>query len=466
MDSSRFVDLAIVGGTVVTDSWMGPATVLVQGERVTAVQAPELPLPETTTGRRINATGKLVMPGAVDPHCHIAVPIGDFITLDTFESASLAALAGGTTTIVDFAIPVPGEHPIDALKGKLDMGASSRCDFALHGCITSSGVDVGDVVHQFVASGVRTVKLFTTYRGQLMVGLDTVEQVMKALSEVSGLTYVHAEANSIVEDAQERAASAHRIDASGMASTRPIAAEERAVEEILAAARRTGASVYFVHQSTPAAVDQVVAARREGVRAYSESCPHYLVLNDRAYQGDHPERFVCCPPLRDEETVKALGARLSQGFVNAIGSDHCCYDSSQKSSRADDVRVMPNGLPGVETRVPIMWSEYVHKGLLTPQAFVKVVASDPARLNGIFPRKGTIAPGADADILVLDPIASRVLHSEDLHMSTDYTPYEGRSVNGWPSTVIARGRVVVDEGKLLDPGPVGDYLAAGPIGLD
>lgn len=457
------VQLVIENGMLVTDSWTAEGTVVIDGGRITAIldKASEPPDAE----RVIDAAGKLVLPGGVDPHCHIAVPLGEFVTLDNFESASLAALAGGTTTIIDFAIPTPGEHPRDALRAKLDMGATSRCDYALHGCITTASDDVADIVDSFVSSGVRTIKLFTTYRDLLMVEVDTIEKVMAALNEVSGLTYVHAEANDLVESAQETAVRDGHIDAPGMASTRPEAAEERAVAQVLAAAERMGSPVYFVHQSTPAAVDQVTAARQRGAFAFSESCPHYLSLDASSYEGEHPERYVCCPPLRERATVDQLGQRLSLGFVHTVGSDHCCYDSAQKSLRAHDVRAMPNGLPGVETRLPVIWDEFVRPGLLSPQQFVDVVAANPARLNGLFPRKGTIAPGSDADLVIFDPAANRSIQATDLHMETDYTPYEGRPVTGWPSTVVTRGRVVLDDGNLLDPGPVGEFLPAGPISL-
>ena len=225
------------------------------------------------------------MPGGVDPHCHVAVPLGEFVTLDSFESASLAALAGGTTTIIDFAIPGTGEGPVSALEAKLAMAKDSRCDYAFHGCINAPGPDIADVVRHYVEAGVRTVKLFTTYRGLLMVEIDTIEQVMRALNEVSGLTYVHAESNQLVEAAQAEAVAAGRIHAAGMARTRPEAAEARAVQEVLGAAERTGAPVYFVHQTIPAAVDEVIAARQRGVPAFSESCPHYLTLDDTCYAG-------------------------------------------------------------------------------------------------------------------------------------------------------------------------------------
>jgi L-asparaginase/Glu-tRNA(Gln) amidotransferase subunit D len=250
------------------------------------------------------------------------------------------------------------------------------------------------------------------------------------------------------------------------AGTRPQAAEERAVADVLETAAAVGSPVYFVHQSTPAAVDAVARARRQGVRASSESCPHYLTLDDGRYQAEHPERWVCCPPLRDQATVEALGRRLETGFIHTVGSDHCCYDSVQKAERSDDVREMPNGLPGVETRLPVVFSSFVSSGRIGLRQLVALTAANPARLNGLYPRKGTIAPGSDADLVVLDPNETREVRAARLHMETDYSPYEGLRVTGWPVTVIAAGRVVLDHDQLIDPGPVGQYLPVAGIDLD
>lgn len=459
VEDPRMADLVIENGTVVSDSWIGAATVVVRAGRIAALLDPQSE-PHHEAARKVDARDKLILPGGVDPHCHIGVPLGEFVTLDDFESATLAALAGGTTTIVDFAIPTPDQGALVALTEKLAAGASSRCDYALHGCITDVHADAVQIVTAFAKAGVRTVKLFTTYRDLLMVDTTTVEAVMTALQQVGGLTYVHAEANDVVEASQQAAVEGGYIDASGMARTRPTAAEERAVADVLGAAERTGSPVYFVHQSSPGAVDLVIDARRRGVRAFSESCPHYLTLDDGSYQGEHPEQFVCCPPLRDSATVDELDRRVASGFLDTVGSDHCCYDSAQKLLRAGDVRAMPNGLPGVETRLAVVWDKFVASGRITPQRFVELVSANPARLNGIYPRKGTLAPGSDADIVVFDPTASRVVRAQDLHMRTDYTPYAARQVTGWPATVIAKGRVVLDEGVLTDPGPIGEFLHA------
>jgi len=453
------VDVLIQGGTVVTEGWVGDASVVVSGGRVAALLAAG-DSPAVAAERVVDARGMLVLPGGVDPHCHVGLPLGAYTTRDGFWSASLAALAGGTTTMVDFAIPRVGQHPLDALDERAELAAASRCDYAFHGCFSAPSDDVRDTVHELAARGVRTVKLFTTYRDLLMVDTATIAAVMSALREVSGLTYVHAEANDLVERAQREAVDEGRIGAGGHASTRPPAAEEAAVEAVLAVARPQSAPVYFVHQTTAAAVGLVSSAWRDGVRAYSESCPHYLTLDDGRYATPHPERWVCCPPLRDRETVDALARSMQLGFIDTVGSDHCCYDSQQKLARADDVREMPNGLPGVETRISVVFSELVVGGRLSLRQLAAVTAANPARLNGLYPRKGTIAPGSDADLVVLDPTETRRVHAADLHMETDYSPYEGLEVTGWPVTVLQRGRVVVDGGEVNDPGPVGTRLHA------
>ena len=463
-DFDGSIDVAIAGGRIVTDSWSGEGTVVVSGGRVLAVLDPSVSIESIGAARVIDASGKLVMPGGVDPHCHLAIPLGAFVTLDSFASASSAAIAGGTTTIVDFAIPAPGEDPVTALDNKKEMAQESRCDYSFHGCLNSRPDDVKHVIESFAERGVRTVKLFTTYRGELMVDVNTIEDVMVALKTVGGLTYVHAEENSAIEAAQEEAATAGCIDARHMAGSRPPEAEDEAVRQVLSIAERVDAPVYFVHQSTPGAVGLVLAARQRGVSEFSESCPHYLTLDDSCYEGPNPERYVCCPPIRGAGTVAQLVELANQRLIDTVGSDHCCYSAVQKSQSAHDVRLMPNGLPGVETRLPIIWSSLVHNGGLSAEGFVALVSSNPARLNGLYPRKGTIEPGSDADIVIFDPSESRVVTINDLHMDTDYTPYEGRTVTGWPTDVLLRGVLVMESGELVDRGPMGEFIPAEMIG--
>jgi len=452
-------DLAIRGGTVVEASWSGPADVLVTDGKVTGLVEPGT----GTAARTIDATGRLVMPGGVDPHCHVGFTSGEFTSLDDYRQCTTAALFGGTTTIVDFAIPRPGQSPVDAAHAQRAKASQGLCDSALHACVVEWDDTVPDQLASLVADGITTVKMFTTYKGESMASEDTILRTMKTLAPLGGMVVIHCEADHIITDTQSDCAAAGHIAAAHMAETRPELAETASVAEILAVAESVKAPVYFVHQSTAEAVELVAAARRRGVRAYTESVAHHLVLDDSAYGGEHPERFVCCPPLRSREQVEALGRHLFTGEITTIGSDHCCYDTAQKESRRTDVRVMPNGLPGVETRLPVVFSEYVVRRGLSPSRFVELTAAAPARTNGLYPRKGTLLPGADADIVVWDPSAEWEITTGALHMATDYTPYEGMRVTGRPETVLVNGRPVIEEGVLTDSTPRGRHLQATPF---
>lgn len=458
------VDLVISGGTVVNDMWAGRASVVVHEGRVVALTRPDEAPPAAR--HTVDAAGLLVLPGGVDPHVHIGMELGAYTTRDSYAEATTAALWGGTTTVVDFAIPEPGQPPLDAVRERREAASAGLCDAALHGCVVDWDDTVPAQLAEMTSLGVRTVKLFTTYRDVVMAEPSTVLRVMAALNELGGLAYVHAEENHLVESDQDRAAKRGAIDASGHAGTRSELTELTAVRQVLATARALGAPVYFVHQSTPAAIDAVRRARGEGVRAYTETCPHYLTLDATRYASYRPELYVCCPPLRPWGTVLAVVDRALSHDVDTIGSDHCCYDTEQKRADRHDVRVMPNGMPGVETRMPVVFDQLVVRRALPVERFVALTSANPARLNGLYPRKGVIAPGADADLVVLDPYLSRRVRAVDLHMATDYTPYEGRDVTGWPVTVVRGGRVVLSEGTLAMNLRHGRALAADPISQD
>lgn len=460
MALSDQVDLVIHGGTVVDAGGRGEATVAVSGGRIVAILDPARPLPPHE--QAVDARGRLVIPGGVDPHCHIGQRLGDYQALDDYQAATTAALWGGTTAVVDFAIPQPGQSPLEAVQERRKLAEIARCDNALHGCLIDWDDTSAAQIKAVAELGVRTIKLFTTYRDVVMAEPDVVLEVMRVLRAVGGIAYVHAEANHVVEDAQGLAAADGAASASHHPRTRPEVAELAAVTEVLATAEHVSAPVYFVHQTTAGAVDLVRAARRRGVHAYTETCPHYLFLDETAYSGSHPERFVCCPPLRGAASVRELCARAVAGDVDALGSDHCCYSTTQKLERADDVRAMPNGLPGVETRLPVGFTQLVVRGGMPLERFVALFATNPARLNGLT-RKGVVAVGADADLVVLDPSARRTVTASDLHTATDYTPYEGEELAGWPTVVVSAGRVAIDEDGFHDPGPVGRALHADPI---
>lgn len=463
--SVRRIDLVVRGGTVVDSQWQGPADVWVMDGRVAALVEPGTSLPsEGTAHVELDATGQLVLPGGVDPHCHVGFTSGKFTSLDDHLECTTAAVFGGTTTIVDFAIPRPGQSPLDAAYAQLAK-IGGLCDTALHACVVQWDASTAAQLAELSNMGVVTVKMFTTYRGESMADEDTILRTMSTLRDLGGMAVVHCEANHLVEDAQRQSAATGSLTASHMGATRPEIAETTAVAAVLAIAESVHAPAYFVHQSTSNAVRLVAAARRGGASVFSEAVTHHLTLDEGCYQGAYPERYVCCPPLRSRQTVRDLGRHVFNGELTTIGSDHCCYNLEQKTSRRDDVRAMPNGLPGVQTRLPVIFSRFVIDQNLPLPRFVELTSANPARLNGLYPRKGSVMPGADADLAIWDPQHIWTVTAARLHQATDYTPYAGTEITGRPRTVLVGGRVVVHEDELVDARPLGRFQPGQPLDL-
>ncbi|WP_285249619.1 amidohydrolase family protein [Pseudarthrobacter sp. fls2-241-R2A-168] len=452
---SRQPDLVIANATVVNSSGRRNAHILVQDGLITQLLDATEAVP--AAARTIDAAGRLVIPGGVDGHCHVAQVTGRFRTLDDYRTTSTAALWGGTTTIIDFGIPRDAqETPLAAVLHKKELATESRCDVALHGAVISWDETVPWQLEQLAAEGVRSVKMYTTNRGTTMADGDTILKVMREMVRLDGLTYIHAEHDPIIADCTEQHAQDGRIGITHLHRTRPELAEEISVKETLAMAEYTGAPVYFVHQSTPGAVDLVAEARARGLDAFSETCPHYVTLDDSVYGSAFPEWFACCPPMRDATTVAALKERLASGAIHTMSSDHSCYDLSQKRERTDDVRAMPHGLPGVETRMPVTFTAMTSAGA-SVEDFVEAFSAAPARINAV-PGKGRIAEGFDADLVVFDPTEERVVDGTALHMGTDFSPFDGKALTGWPAVVVSNGRVVLDAEGFHDPGAAGRFI--------
>ena len=448
-------DLVIANATVVNSTGRQEAHIVVHEGKIAALVDAARPVP--AAARSIDATGKLVIPGGVDGHCHVAQVTGRFRTLDDYRTTSTAALWGGTTTIIDFGIPRDAqETPLAAVLNKKELATASRCDVALHGAVVNWDETVPWQLEQLAAEGVRSVKMYTTNRGTTMADGDTILKVMREMVRLDGLTYIHAEHDPIIADCTEQHAQDGRIGIGHLHRTRPELAEEISVKETLAMAEYTGAPVYFVHQSTAGAVDLVSQARERGLDAYSETCPHYVTLDDSVYASTFPEWFACCPPMRSAETVAALKDRLVSGAIHTMSSDHSCYDLSQKRERTDDVRAMPHGLPGVETRMPVTFTAMTSAGA-TVEQFVSAFAAEPARINAV-PGKGRIAEGFDADLVVFDPAEERTVNGAALHMGTDFSPFDGKALTGWPAVVVSNGRVVLDADGFHDPGAAGRFI--------
>ncbi|CAN7188900.1 amidohydrolase family protein [Pseudarthrobacter oxydans] len=453
---SRQPELVIANATVVNSYGRQNAHIVIQDGLITGLPDASEAVP--AAARTIDAGGRLVIPGGVDGHCHVAQVTGRFRTLDDYRTTSTAALWGGTTTIIDFGIPRDAqETPLAAVLHKKELATESRCDVALHGAVITWDETVPWQLEQLAAEGVRSVKMYTTNRGTTMADGDTILKVMREMVRLDGLTYIHAEHDPIISDCTEQHAQDGRIGIEHLHRTRPELAEEISVKETLALAEYTGAPVYFVHQSTPGAVDLVTEARERGLEAFSETCPHYVTLDDTVYGSAFPEWFACCPPMRNAETVAALKERLATGAIHTMSSDHSCYDLSQKRERTDDVRAMPHGLPGVETRMPVAFTAMASVGA-SVEDFVEAFSAGPARINAL-PGKGRIAKGFDADLVMFDPAEKRTVDGAVLHMGTDFSPFDGKALTGWPAVVVSNGRVVLDADGFHDPGAAGRFLA-------
>jgi dihydropyrimidinase len=454
-------------GTVVNSNLSAQLDILVEDQIITGLfqrgTFTDSDLANTTV---VDATGLHILPGGVDPHCHVGFTSGQFTSLDNYEEATRAAVCGGTTTIVDFAIPEIGETSLEALSRQKGRIHDSFCDSAIHGCIVNLNDDVNKIVYELEAQGVRTVKMFTTYRGEVMANSETIMEVMKGLLKIGGMVYIHCEADHIITENQLVAIENNQIDSSFHHRTRSELAETISVAEVLAMAETIGAPVYFVHQSCRGAVDQVAYAKSFGRPVFSESVLHHLVLDDSVYESENPERFVCCPPIRSRETVDALLEVLKNGDVDTLGSDHCCYNLEQKELVKHDVRYMPNGLPGVETRIPVGLGKLVMQSGLPIERFVAISSTNPAKLNGLFPKKGIIAPGSDADLVLWNLNSKNTITDSNLHMATDYTPYEGIETNAKHIATYVRGTMVAKNSQPLENNKIGKFIPADKINFN
>ena len=455
----------IRGGTVVNSEFSKVMDVFISNGVIVALSEPNLDpgLTREVNCEEIDARGKMLLPGGVDPHCHVGFKSGVFSTLDNYREASRAAVFGGTTTIIDFAIPEGDETPLDAVKRQMQKSSHSLCDSALHGCVITWDESIAQQLEKIVNLGVLTIKMFTTYRGESMADDDTILRVMSRLKELGGMVVIHCESNHLIEEDQRKAQELSQLTAKWHATTRSELAELASVRGILDIADAIKAPIYFVHQSTKSAVQLVAEARAGGALSYSEAVMHHLVLDDSKYEEPEPERYVCCPPLRSRSTVDGLVETLLNGQISTLGSDHCCYNMEQKMRHNSDVRNMPNGLPGVETRLTVGLSVLVQQLGLPIERFVAISSTNPAKLNGLYPKKGAIIPGSDADIVIWDLDCSYTLDEADLHMATDYSPYHGMELTARPILTMVRGRVVVKDGVLVNEERHGRFVAGAKV---
>ena len=438
----------IKGGTVVTaiDTYL--ADVAIEGESIVAIFKPGF-TPASGFDVTIDARGKLVFPGGIDAHTHLDMPFGGTTSSDDFETGTLAAAYGGTTSIVDFAIQKKGE----ALRAGLDTWhakaeGKAAVDYGFHLIMTDVNEGTAAEMQKAVDEGVTSFKLFMAYPGVLMVDDGQIFRAMQRAGEIGGLICMHAENGIPIDILVAQAVAAGHTAPKYHAITRPQIAEAEGTHRALCLAEMAGSPVYIVHLSAERALTEVVEARDRGLPAYAETCPQYLFCSDEdlARPGFEGAKFVCTPPLRPQSMQADLWRGLRTHDLQVVSTDHCPFCmKGQKDLGTGSFAKIPNGMPGIETRLYLLWDGGVRAGKISMNRFVDITSTSPAKIFGLYPKKGTIAVGADADLVVWDPEKRHVLSQKNLHMRVDYSPFEGQEVTGAPSHVLSRGRVVIED---------------------
>jgi dihydropyrimidinase len=444
------IDLLIRDGTIVDGTGTAPGSVAVDRGRVVAHLAPGEPLPAAR--RSIDARDRLVLPGVVDPHVHFyGEGIGEF--------SRLAAL-GGVTTFMGFLRGRPEDRLVDLVAGARQEGeAKSVVDFGFH-LVLYERASVLQELPAAVAAGVRSFKLFLAYKRRgMMVSERFLLDAMAAVRAAGGLAMVHAEDGELIDWLEARAQAAGRRGLDAYPTSRPALAEALAVHLAGACARVTGCPTYIVHLSSAAGLEAVEAARREGAGLTVETCPQYLLLDDAALREHGPPAKVA-PPLRSPHDREALATALAAGRIDTVGSDHASHPRAAKEEGRADIFAAPFGMPGAPTLWPAMYTWAAARGVPLP-VLVRAMAETPARLFGLGDRKGHVRPGADADLIIVDPAARRVVDAEALWPATAPSPFAGRPLGGWPDVTIVRGRVVCEHGEVVGEAGGGRFVSQG-----
>src|SRR5579863_5549742 len=438
-----------------TDDYTGD--ILIEDEQIVAVGA----LANVQADTTIDATGKYIFPGAIDVHTHMELPLPTTVASDSFETGTIAAACGGTTTILDFANQRRGHTLAEALQSWHEKAdGNAVIDYGFHITITDLASAPEAAMDVMIAEGVMTFKLLMAYPNTFMVEDETIFRVLRHAARIGGLVMVHAENGIVIDLIVREAIAAGHTSPAYHARTRPAILEAEATQRAITLATLAAAPLYVVHVSCAASLHVIASARDQGLPVWGETCPQYLYLHDNVYAapGFEGAKFVCKPPMRKVSDNEELWRGLQRHELQVVSTDHAPFNyAEQKELGREDFTRIPNGLPGVEHRVMLLYHG-VRRGLLDIHHFVDLVATMPAKLFGLFPRKGTIAPGSDADLLIFDPQNQLTISAANQHQRVDYTPYEGIQVQGVPEIVLLRGRVIVRDGAYVGGKGGGIYL--------
>jgi dihydropyrimidinase len=435
----------IKGGTVVTAVDTYPGDVLIEGEQISAIGC-TIPAEKHEV---VDASDAYVFPGGIDPHTHLDMPFGGTVTADDFETGTRGAAMGGTTTIVDFALHTRGDSLLNAITTWREKAAGKAViDYAFHLTIADGRDEtMAEIPKMIGEQGVNSFKVFMAYKHVLYVDDETIFKTLQACRKAGGLVQVHAENGDVIEVITRQALAEGKTEPKWHALTRPVECEGEATHRAIRLAEIAGAPLYVVHVSSAMAADAISDGRKRGLPIYGETCPQYLVCDFSDYErpGFEGAKYVLSPPIREKWNQGVLLRKLKNGELQSFGSDHCSFNlCGQKELGKGDFSKIPNGAPTIEDRLSILYEVGVNAGVLGLNAFVALGSTNPAKLFGLFPRKGTIAVGSDADVVVWDPKKTRTITAKSHHMNVDNNVFEGMTVKGRPRYVFSRGTLVAD----------------------
>lgn len=447
----------IKNGNVVTAVDNYHADILIEDDKV-AVIGRSL---DMQVDKIIDASDKLVIPGGIDPHTHMELPFGGTFASDDFRTGTIAAAHGGTTTIIDFAVQYHGESLIQAVDNwHKKAEGKTAIDYGFHLITTDLPDERVPEMRQLINEGVMSFKMFMAYPGVFLVDDATIFRAMKNAGKWGGLICMHAENGIVINEIIKHALAEGKTAPKYHALTRPTKAEAEGVHRAIAIAEMAEAPVYIVHLSCADALEEVQEARDNGLPAYAETCPQYLFLDYSLYEreGFEGAKWVMTPPLREKWNQDKLWQGLRGNDLQVVSTDHCPFCMKEKELGRDDFTKIPNGGPGVEHRMSLIYNGGVAGGKIGLNRFVELTSTSAAKLFGLFPRKGTIAVGSDADIVIFDPNEEMTISAASHHMNVDYSAYEGMKVKGVTKTVLSRGRVVIEDGKYVGKPGDGQFL--------
>jgi dihydropyrimidinase len=450
------MSLLIKNGRIITAADDYVADIFIEGESIKAI-GKDLPL---TADETIDASGMLVFPGGIDPHVHLEMPFMGTFSSDTYETGTRAALYGGTTTVIDFILQKQG----NSLRAALDEWAGRATgnavgDYSFHMAVTDFNDNTKGEIKEMIDEGITSFKTFMAYKGALMIDDRQMIGLMEEVKQQGGLVTVHATNGDMIDYlVQKNVSEGNRAPIYHYLS-QPEVTEAEASERFADMANYCGVPGYIVHLTCEGALNAVRNATRRNQKVFVETCIQYLVLDASLYEQDFDgAKWVMSPPLREKKDQETLWAGLNQGLVQVVGTDHCPFTWEQKQMGKNDFSKIPNGHPAIEHRMELLYSEGVNKGKITLNKYVEVTSTNAAKIFGMFPKKGTISVGADADIVIFDPNQQHTISANTHHMNTDYSGYEGWEVTGKVKTVVLRGKVAINDNKCLVENGYGQFV--------